>query len=416
MKMFTKSSFLLFISLSIFSISFGQKVQIPWPTVTDSSDLVDTHSRPIEYQIKRTFRFPQMGVGVSNEFQGARLNRLTKINDSTLSAWILPENYPINMSPWYSFKMWSSERKAVYIKLNYEHGRERYYPKTSSNGKEWEPLDSVDFLSSIRDSTAFFRVHVSQDTLWISAQELMTSKWVYYWIDKLAKKPFISKQLIGYSTLGKPLMAMTISESKGPDLLVVLSRQHPPEVTGFREMNAFVETLAGNNRMAKKFRKKFTVLVVPMMNPDGVDNGHWRHSAGGVDLNRDWRFFNQPETSAFRKFVLEEIAKRNGKVWFGVDFHSTQTDLFYLPDPKDVPSGTDISWKWVKAINQKFPDHPFAPEPSGLTGQVSKNWFLHELKTEAITYEVGDNTSRNVIRQRGTESALLLMEILLNQL
>ena len=62
-----------------------------------------------------------------------------------------------------------------------------------------------------------------------------------------------------------------------------------------------------------------------------------------------------------------------------------------------------------------MPGHPFSPEPSGLTGQVSKNWFFHELKTEAITYEVGDNTDREVIRQRGTESALLLMDILLKQ-
>jgi len=403
----------LLIFLSAFIFSYSQKVLIPWPAVTDSSDLVDTHSRPVEYQIKRTFRFPKMAVSVSNEFQGARLNELSKINDSTLSALILPENYPVNMSPWYSFKVWGDEAKNIYFKLNYRHGRQRYYPKVSRNGIFWEPLDSTDFLSSLKDSSSFFRIHVDRDTLWVSAQELMTSKWVVHWIDKLAEKPFISKQLIGYSTLGKPLLSMIFSESKGPNMLVVLSRQHPPEVTGFREMNAFVETLAGNSRVAKKFRKNFTVLIVPMMNPDGVDNGHWRHSAGGVDLNRDWRFFNQPETSAFRQFVLKEIAKRDGKVWFGVDFHSTQTDLFYLPDPKDIPSGTTISRQWINAINSKIPDHPFSPEPSGVTGQVSKNWFLHELKTEAITYEVGDNTDREVIRKRGTESALLLMEILL---
>ena len=415
MTTINKSLCLSFIFLSFFVFSYSQKVQIPWPEVTDSSDLVDTRSRPIEYQIKRTFRFPKMGVSVSNEFQGARLNDLTKINDSTLSALISPENYPINMSPWYSFKMWGTGEKNIYLKLNYRHGRQRYYPKISRNGLLWEPLDSADFLSSLKDTNSFFRIHLNQDTLWVSAQELMTSTWVTHWINKLSENPFICKQRIGYSTLGKPLMAMVLSESRRPDMLVVLSRQHPPEITGFKEMNAFVETLAGDSRTAKKFRKKFTVLIVPMMNPDGVDNGHWRHSAGGVDLNRDWRFFNQPETSAFRQFVLNEIAKRNGKVWFGVDFHSTQTDLFYLPDPKDIPSGTTISRQWIDMINKKMPDHPFSPEPSGLTGQVSKNWFLHELKTEAITYEVGDNTDREVIRQRGTESALLLMDILLKQ-
>jgi hypothetical protein len=31
-------------------------------------------------------------------------------------------------------------------------------------------------------------------------------------------------------------------------------------------------------------------------NPDGVDKGHWRLNDGGVDLNRDWGPFTQPET------------------------------------------------------------------------------------------------------------------------
>ena len=38
------------------------------------------------------------------------------------------------------------------------------------------------------------------------------------------------------------------------------------------------------------------VIVYPLMNPDGVDEGHWRHNTGGIDLNRDWAHYNQPET------------------------------------------------------------------------------------------------------------------------
>lgn len=403
----------------IFSIlvlySFSQPVQIPWPEVTDSSNLVDTRSQEINYQVKRTFSFSEIGVKVSNEFTGARLNDLILINDSTLSGFIYPENHPVNMSPWYAFRVWSDNTKDIYFKLQYAHGRHRYPPKLSRDGINWIQIDSTDLFSTVDDTTTFFKIHLNYDAIWISAQEILTSDVTYRWIDRLSRKPFITSNIIGYSTLGKPIMAMSITESDGKNLLVILSRQHPPEITGFKEMISFVETIAGNSKMARKFRKRFEVVVVPMMNPDGVDNGHWRHNAGGVDLNRDWRFFNQPETTALRKFILEKMKKQNARVHYGIDFHSTQTDLFYLPDEKDLPDGEGISMKLLNLINKSFPENPFIPEPSGIEEQISKNWFLHELKTEAITYEVGDNTDREIIKKRGKEASLQLMKILLKE-
>lgn len=393
----------------------SQPVNIDWPEVKDSSNLVDTHSKPIEYQEKKVFKFPSVNVQVSNNFSGARLNSIMLENDSTFTCQIFPENFPINMSPWYSFKVWSEEPKTVYFNLQYIHGRHRYYPKLSKDGISWNQIDSSDLLTKITDSTALFRVHIGPDTTWISAQELMTTTTVSKWVDGLVEKPYVTKQIIGYSTLKKPITALTISESEGKNLLIILSRQHPPELTGFKEMMSFVETVAGNSAKAKRFRKKFEIIVVPVMNPDGVDNGHWRHNAGGIDLNRDWRHFNQPETTAFRKFVLGEIEKQKSIPRYGIDFHSTQTDIFYLPPEETLPEGIGMSMKWLNSINKKFPQNPFDPIPSGIEGQVSKNWFLHELKIEAITYEVGDNTDREIIKNRGKIAAFRLMKILLKE-
>ena len=42
------------------------------------------------------------------------------------------------------------------------------------------------------------------------------------------------------------------------------------------------------------------------MNPDGVDLGHWRHNANGVDLNRDWSYYNQPEIKQAVNFIEKE--------------------------------------------------------------------------------------------------------------
>jgi len=406
------SGLLFFISISS---GFGQPVEINWPEVKDSSNLVDTHSRPIEFQNKQIFTFPGIGVGVRNDFTSARLNKLVLENDSTLSGWITPENFPINPSPWYSFKIWAETEKDIYFRLNYKHGRHRYIPRLSKDGQNWIQMDLADLYTGMEDTTGFFKLSISKDTLWVSGQEIMNSTSSYQWIKSLTQKPYIESQTIGESTQGRPLNAISISESDGSNLLVILSRQHPPELTGYKEMISFVETIAGESKKAKKFRKKFRVLVVPMMNPDGVDNGHWRHCAGGIDLNRDWRHFNQPETYALRKFILEEIKKNNAQVRYGIDFHSTFIDLFYIQPEEALPGGKGISMTFINAINKKIPDNPFEPVPSGIEGQNSTNWFLHELGVEAVTYEVGDNTDREVIRERGEIAALALMKILLKK-
>ena len=44
-----------------------------------------------------------------------------------------------------------------------------------------------------------------------------------------------------------------------------------------------------------------------MPNPDGVDSGYWRHNSNGVDLNRDWIEFTQPETKAIKQFLESKV-------------------------------------------------------------------------------------------------------------
>jgi cytosolic carboxypeptidase protein 6 len=143
-------------------------------------------------------------------------------------------------------------------------------------------------------------VHVSltlsTDTVWISAQEIITTDDINSWADKLTEKQFVSTHEIGKSFEGRSINLLKIGNPESKKLMMVLSRQHPPEITGWLAMKWFIETLCEENIVAEKFREDYCVFVVPMVNPDGVDNGHWRHNSGGIDLNRDWEDFNQPET------------------------------------------------------------------------------------------------------------------------
>ena len=126
-------------------------------------------------------------------------------------------------------------------------------------------------------------------------------------MDALADQKDISVRPIGLSKEGREMRLMMIGQAQATDRIMVISRQHPPEVTGYLAMKGFIETVAGDSKLARKFRKSFAVDVVPLMNPDGADNGHWRHNSGGIDLNRDWSDFNQPETSNVRDFAQQQV-------------------------------------------------------------------------------------------------------------
>jgi hypothetical protein len=166
--------------------------------------------------------------------------------------------------------------------------------------------------------------------------------------------------------------------------------------------------MSDDERMSA-LRRTHQIILYPMMNPDGVDGGHWRHNAGGVDLNRDWGPFNQPETRAVRD-NMRQIASSGGPVLFMLDFHSTWYDVFYTISRDEERSG--LSDRWLDGIRAQVPDYVIRDEPSGTAPTISKNWFFHEYQTVGVTYEVGDGTPETVIRDVAKAAAFSLADLL----
>lgn len=223
----------------------------------------------------------------------------------------------------------------------------------------------------------------------------------------------MKKQIIGHSLMGKPILALNNTESSGKNIIVVISRQHPPEVTGYLAMQEFVHEMTSANEVAKQFRDKFEIIIAPMVNPDGVDEGNWRHSFDGVDLNRDWEFFKQPETRAVKDFLLKKISDQQAKVYFALDFHSTWHDILYT-NSDTLTNIPGLTRQWIKGFEKEL-GVPLKVSPSGNKGNVSKSWFNRELNADAITYEVGDDTPRDMIQKKGKLAAQVMMKILLGK-
>lgn len=417
-------SILLF--LALFVSSFSQQTQPVYQGQGETRE-VDTSSRPIEKQEKKTFSFSADEVYFSNEFDGARLNSIERTAENSYTITISPENAPINMSPWYAFRVWSKKKKEIIVKLIYpEFAKHRYTPQMSTDGRKWKPLDAK-FITEYEKGTAAFgpdsrpksvdlKLKTSKKPLWISAQELQNSSHVFEWMNRLAKKKKFKIEEIGKSTEGRPLRMLKMGNLESKNMILVISRQHPPEVTGYFAMQAFVEKIADKSKISKDFRKDWGIYVVPLMNPDGVDGGHWRHNKGGIDLNRDWAAFNQPETTAVREFLKKREAETGGKFYFGIDFHSTWDDIYYPMNQSFTDTNMpNLVWNWLDAIKKAIPN--YAPniqanarlEPT----IVSRNYFLKAHKMEAIVFEIGDNTPRDFIKKKGEVGAIELMKLMM---
>ena len=378
----------------------------------DYAKPVDTHSKKIDFQTKKLYKAGQ--VFADNRFDGARLNDFKQINDSTYQVLIEPENTPINPSPWYAFKIWSEYSDTINLQLKYKHAKHRYDPKISSDRKQWKTISGYTYNV---DSTAIsFKLVVNKEAQWLAAQPILNSTDTKKWLDSLTGNPLVSPvQMIGKSVLGKPLYMLKIGtgESKNKKIVVLLSRQHPPEVTGFKALQSFVKQLLKQDTLTKAFYQKYEVWLFPLLNPDGVDLGHWRHNANGIDLNRDWANYRQPEIDAVTKFIVAESKKYHVKPVLGIDFHSTFKDVYYIFDDSFHSVLPGFCEVWATSIDRIMFPFKTKKSPYGMTQPISKNWFYKQFKAEAMTYEVGDDTPPNIIEQKARVAAVSMMDLLL---
>ena len=298
---------------------------------------VDTGDREISFQSKKSHYLDELGIWVSNEFDGARLNGATQSNDSTVALSILPENLPINKSPYYAFKTWAKEEKTVYFKFEYPEGfRHRYVPKVHWNGK-WHVTDSNNI--HMIDTVPVLKLQLKTVPKIVAAQEVHTSGDVRSWFmkDIVGSKEYVRVKSAGTSVMGRdiPVLDMYNGTPKNKEIIVLLTRQHPPEVTGYFAFQNFLKAVVSETDLSTQFLSKYRVLAFPIINPDGVDLGHWRHNAHGVDTNRDWAKYRQAEILNVVKFITQAAKVDRGRVILGLDFHSTYEDVFYTNEERN---------------------------------------------------------------------------------
>jgi hypothetical protein len=351
---------------------------------------------------------------VDADFAAANMASCSVLTANAIEVQLKPENVPINASPWYAVRLTPNQPGSVRLVLQYDEHPHRYRPKVSYDGTAWTvlPSDRVD------NKAAGYRVTLDLELddrpLFVSAQELFTNEAHEAWAKTQAAKPFVEMSQIGASIEGRPIsMIETKAFIDTPKTVMLVGRQHPPEVTGALAMVSFTDEILGDSDLAKKFRERFDLKIIPNLNPDGVEHGHWRHNMAGIDLNRDWGPFTQPETQA-AKSVVDQI-EAPGLALF-LDFHSTRKNVFYTQ-----PVGADgteygFTAEWLQRARAKLPAYVFDRQGAhNVDLPTSKTYIFEAFDIPAITYELGDETDRTEIAETARIFAQEMMTLLLER-
>ena len=104
--------------------------------------------------------------------------------------------------------------------------------------------------------------------------------------------------IIGNSVLEKPIYKYQIGTGKIK--IFMWSQMHGNESTTTKAVFDFINFLNSDNDFANKLLKKFTLCILPMVNPDGAKL-YTRENANKVDLNRDSVTLSQPESILLRQ-------------------------------------------------------------------------------------------------------------------
>jgi hypothetical protein len=349
-------------------------------------------------------------VTFDRNFSAAHLDECKQLSSDNYLLIIRPENTPINDSPWYAFKVSSKDNKTIKISIKFIDGNRRYLPKMSIDGKRWQ---AIPYKKHRRNKNQMsFKVEVGANPIWIAGQEIINNEHYLSWGKYFDKKSDLTLSILGESTEGRPILQLT-HKTESKEWLVLTGRMHPPEVTGALAMIPFIGELALNKDIGERFRERFNILVVPNLNPDGVEHGYWRHNINGVDLNRDWIKLKQKETQLVHN-RLQQIVNDGGNIVFGIDFHSTKRNIFYsMPTDYGAKPALFVE-NWLGNLDKQTADFKVIIKPGNNPGQgVFKQYIADNYGVHAVTYEMGDNESRKVINSIAKVAAKTLMKELL---
>ena len=163
---------------------------------------------------------------------------------------------------------------------------------------------------------------------------------------------------VGLSELQRPIYELTIG--KGSKKVFIWSQMHGNEASGTRGLLLWLQ-----KREYLQFTNVYTIVILPMLNPDGA-TAFTRRNAHGIDINRDARRLQTVEMRLLQSRILfhkPELALNlhDQRSIFSVGNSKKPAALSFLAPShspeKEVTADRIIAMRIIAAIAAKLPNH-----------------------------------------------------------
>ncbi|TAI48720.1 M14 family metallopeptidase [Flagellimonas allohymeniacidonis] len=164
--------------------------------------------------------------------------------------------------------------------------------------------------------------------------------------------------IVGKSVLEKDIIALTMGT--GPNKVLMWSQMHGNESTTTKAVVDLTNFLLSNSEEAKAILDSCTLKIVPILNPDGAE-AYTRMNANNIDLNRDAKTRNQPESRVLRGLFDSFQPKfcfnlHDQRTLFSAGPYPKSATVSFLSPASDaertITSSREEAMKLIVAMNQ----------------------------------------------------------------
>lgn len=160
--------------------------------------------------------------------------------------------------------------------------------------------------------------------------------------------------------IGRSVNQKSIHQVKigtGKTKILIWSQMHGNEPTTTKGLFDFFNFLHSDSELATKIKSNYTLLCIPMLNPDGA-HAYTRENANGVDLNRDAVAETQPEMQLLKRIYNQFKPEfcynlHDQRTIFGTsDYNLPATISFLAPAFDSACTYNETRMQAVRVINK----------------------------------------------------------------
>ncbi|MCC6161784.1 MAG: succinylglutamate desuccinylase/aspartoacylase family protein [Acidobacteria bacterium] len=262
----------------------------------------------------------------------------------------------------------------------------------SPDGDTWTTVPTT----ALPDNRVRVTVTMPGESLWLARMQPYRLSDLDRFLARVSASPHASVATIGHTVQGRPLEIITIGNEEAPTRVFVRARAHPWESGSNWVAQGLVDRLLRDDAVAREWRARHVLYVLPMANKDGVARGLTRFNANGRDLNRNWQSPADatlvPENAALERWLEAMIAKGRTPT-LAIELHNDGRGLLHISRPP-VP-GLDAHLARMARLEALLRAHTWFTE--GHTdgefrnsGTLGDGW-LQRYGIDAVVHELNAN-------------------------